>query len=33
MQVILNVEGSFRTTGSGYNTNREVVALIRCRGR
>ena len=27
MQVVLNVKGSFRTTGSGHN--REVVALYR----
>ena len=27
MQVVLNVTGSFRTTGSGHN--REVVALCR----
>ena len=27
MQVVLNIKGSFRTTGSGHN--REVVALYR----
>ena len=27
MQIVLNVKGSFRTTGSGHN--REVVALYR----
>ena len=27
MQVVLNVKGSFRTTGSGHN--REVVAVYR----
>ena len=27
MQVVLNVKGSFRTTGSGHN--KEVVALYR----
>ena len=29
MQVVLNVQGSFRTKGSGHN--REVVALYSCR--
>ena len=28
MQVVLNVKGSSRTTGSGHN--REMVALYRC---